>query len=95
MAIAKWKQRVGHAGVPLGNGKLPTNLRYADDMMLCAQSADESANMLEVLMEELAAVGLHLNPDKTKILTTEETAGAMFIEVENNMLKVMNGMDTH
>ncbi|CAK0809891.1 unnamed protein product [Prorocentrum cordatum] len=62
------------------------------DIMLYAQSADDLENMLELLMEELAAVGLHLDPDKTKVVTAEETAGAMFIEVENNMLKVMSDM---
>ena len=51
--------------------ELLTNVRYADDLMLYARSDIDLASMVESLVEELAAVGLHLDTSKTKILTTQ------------------------
>ena len=40
--------------------------------MLYARSDTDLASVIESLVEELAAVGLHLNTSKTKILTTQD-----------------------
>ena len=70
-AMRKWKLRIQHCGLHCGHNELLTNVRYADDLMLYARSDTDLANMVECLVEELAAVGLTLNTSKTKILTTE------------------------
>ena len=70
-AMRKWKLRVQHCGLHCDDDKLLTNVRYADDLMLYARSDTDLASMVASLVEELAAVGLHLNTSKTKILTTK------------------------
>ncbi|CAE7931485.1 XI-F, partial [Symbiodinium necroappetens] len=51
--------------------------------------------MLEVLSEELLKVGLQLNPQKTKILTTTELASPMYLDVHGDMISVLHGKDQH
>ena len=58
-AMRKWKLRLQHRGFDLGNGEYLTNLRYADDLMLYAKHWDELIFMMETLIVELSAVGLH------------------------------------
>jgi len=48
-----------------------SNLRFADDILLLATSQDDAICMLEILVLELEEIGLILNPNKTKMLTTE------------------------
>ncbi|CAK0810916.1 unnamed protein product [Prorocentrum cordatum] len=45
-----------------------TNLRFADDVLLFAQSQRDAANMLSHLQQEAAQYGLIVHPDKTKVL---------------------------
>ncbi|CAK0879144.1 unnamed protein product [Prorocentrum cordatum] len=59
LAMGIWKRRIGQAGLFIGDGEKFTNLRYADDIMLYASFADELAIVVEALIEELDAVGLH------------------------------------
>ena len=67
-----------------------TNLRFADDMLLIGRSLPQIKQMLKDLAEECGKVGLHLHPEKTKILNndmgygrqvTNAKAGDMDIEV--------------
>ena len=50
-----------------------TNIRYADDILMFAQSRSEAVSMLESLAGVLRQYGLELNAKKTKVLTTEAT----------------------
>ena len=45
-----------------------TNLRYADDTMLMAESEEELKSLLMKVKEESEKVGLKLNIQKTKIM---------------------------
>ena len=94
-AMRKWKHRLQHCGFDLGNGEILTNVRYADDLMLYAKHCDELVFMMELLIEELSAVGLHLNTSKTKILTTTALADRMFLDVGGDMIEVVHGQETH
>ena len=58
-------------GIRMGGGK-HNNLRYADDTTLMAESANNLKRILKKVKEQSAALGLHLNLTKTKIMTTEE-----------------------
>ena len=46
------------------------NLRYADDTTLMAESEEELKNLLMKLKEESEKVGLKLNIQKTKIMSS-------------------------
>jgi len=50
--------------------------------------------MMEILIEELSAVGLHLNTSKTKILTTTALTDRMFVDVGGDMIEVVHGQET-
>ena len=51
-------------------GRNMTNLRYADDTTLMAESEEELKGLLMKVKEESEKVGLKLNIQKTKIMTS-------------------------
>ena len=51
-------------------GKNITNLRYADDTTLMAESQEELKSLLMKVKEESEKVGLKLNIQKTKIMAS-------------------------
>ena len=51
-------------------GRNINNLRYADDTTLMAESEEELKSLLMKVKEESANVGLKLNIQKTKIMTS-------------------------
>ena len=50
-----------------------TNLRYADDTTLMAESEEELKSLLMKLKEESEKLGLKLNIQKTKIMASSPT----------------------
>ena len=59
-------------GVDLEDGGEPLlDLRFADDTLVFATSSQQAAYLLDELVVALADVGLILNEDKTKLLTTQ------------------------
>ena len=52
-------------------GKNVSNLRYADDTTLMAESKDELKSLLMKVKEESEKVGLKLNIQKTKIMASD------------------------
>ena len=57
------------AGIKIGE-RNTNNLRYADDTTLRAESEEELKSLLMKLKEESEKVGLKLNIQKTKIMTS-------------------------
>ena len=57
------------AGIKI-SGRNINNLRYADDTTLMAESEEELKNLLMKVKEESEKVGLKLNIQKTKIMTS-------------------------
>ena len=57
------------AGIKIA-GKNINNLRYADDTTLMAESEEELKSLLMKVKEESEKVGLKLNIQKTKIMTS-------------------------
>ena len=51
-------------------GRNSNNLRYADDTTLMAESEEELKSLLMKVKEESEKVGLKLNVQKTKIMTS-------------------------
>ena len=57
------------AGIKSAGRKI-NNLRYADDTTLLAESEEELKSLLMKVKEESEKVGLKLNIQKTKIMTS-------------------------
>ena len=57
------------AGIKIA-GKNINNLRYADDTTFMAENEEELASLLMKVKEESEKVGLKLNIQKTKIMTS-------------------------
>ena len=57
------------AGIKVAGGNI-NNLRYADDTTPMAESEEEPKSLLMKVQEESEKVGLKLNIQKTKIMTT-------------------------
>ena len=57
------------AGIKIARRNI-NNLRYADDTTLMAESEEELKSLLMRVKEETEKVGLNLNIQKTKIMTT-------------------------
>ena len=57
------------AGIKIA-GRNITNLRYADDTTLMAESEEELKSLLRKVKEESEKVGLKLNIQKTKIMAS-------------------------
>ena len=66
------RTEIGHAGFDLGDnlGNL-VDLRFADDILLFANSGPEVAEILDKFVKAVGKVGLRLNIEKTVILTNE------------------------
>ena len=60
------------AGIKI-SGRNINNLRYADDTTLMAESEEELKNLLMKVKEESEKVGLKLNIQKTKIMSSGPT----------------------
>ena len=87
-AMRKWKLRVQHCGLHCADDELLTNVHYADGLILYARSDTDLASMVESLVEEWAAVGLHFNTSKTKFLTTQNLKEPMFLDIGGDMIEV-------
>ena len=58
-----------HAGIKI-SGRNNSNLRYADDTTLMAESEEELKSLLRKVKEDSEKVGLRLNIQKTKIIAS-------------------------
>ena len=64
--MESWRDSAGNRGFDLGDGmECLLDLRLADDIFWFAATKEELAMFLGALVEELAGVGLLLNPAKT------------------------------
>ena len=71
------------------------DLRFANDVLLFANTRDKVQNPLDTLVRHLAAAGLVLNTSKTVALTTEAQTPS-FIQVRGgHMIKVLGHTESH
>lgn len=59
------------------NGEQISNLRFADDIVLIANSAEEMENMIRKLENKGAESGVTMNNNKTKIFLNDNTVENM------------------
>ena len=62
--LEKWDK-----GIAIGGRKV-TNLRYADDTTLIAGTKDDLKELITKVKRVSEEAGLHLNFEKTKVITT-------------------------
>ena len=72
MSMANWRDEMEHLGLDLRDGgRSLLDLRFADDILIFGTDYHVIGVLLDKLVENLAAVGLQLNAQKTKVLTTQ------------------------
>ena len=94
-AFRKWKDRLQNHGFILSEG-LPrlTNSRYVDDVMIFGKSENEICEMTEMLIEELAKVGLHLNGSKSKVITNDAPEYD-WVDIAGELVDILKPTETH
>ena len=72
MVMACWRASVEDLGLDLcDGGPALLDFKFADDILIFGTSYNVIGALLDKFVENLAAVGLQLNVDKTKILTSQ------------------------
>ena len=83
------------AGIKIA-GRNINNLRYADDTTLMTESEEELKSLLMKVKEESEKVGLKLNIQKTKILTSSSsTSWQIDGETVETMTVFIWGLQNH
>ena len=96
MVFRRWKDRLRSHGLDVTNqGERLTNTRYADDVLLYAKSLVEVQEMLSILHDELAKVGLQMHAGKTKILTTSQSGTPTLVELDDMRIEVLPSTACH
>ena len=96
LAMSEWRAANPQGGIDLGDDMLRLlDLRFADDVLIFANTKEEVQNLMDSLVRHLAAAGLMLNTSKTVALTTEAQP-ASFIQVgDSHMIKVLGNTESH
>ena len=89
-ALGQWRTEIGNAGFDLGDalGNL-VDLRFADDILLFANSGPEVAQILDKFVKAVGKVGLRLNVEKAVILTNEAQPPNTLVTKDGLILKVL------
>ena len=69
------------------DGKILSNLRFADDLFLCTETPQELQQMLQELSDESRRTGLKMNIAKTKVMVVDNT----HINVNNVLIENVQG----
>jgi Reverse transcriptase (RNA-dependent DNA polymerase) len=95
-ALGSWHRQVAHLGFDLQDGGPNLlELRFADDILLFAATANEASFLLDSLVRALAVVGLILNADKTYALTNETLAPLTISTPDGLTVNVLSGDSAH
>ena len=83
------------AGIKIAERNI-NNLRYADDTTLMAESEEELKSLLMKVKEESEKVGLKLNIQKTKIMTSSPITSWQIDENSGNSVRLyFSGLQNH
>ena len=82
------------AGVKIA-GRNITNLKYADDTTLMAESEEELKSLFMKVKEESEKVGLKLNIQKTKIMASHHFMGNRWGNSGNSVRLYFWGLQNH
>lgn len=87
--------RIGQCGVNLGVEEKLTNIRYADDLMIYANTIGDLRYTLEVLFDELVACGLQINAAKCKVLTVNCRSPLEGVCINGECIKILKDDEKH
>ena len=76
-------------------GRNITNLKYADDTTLMAESEEELKSLLMRVKEESEKVGLKLNIQKMKIMASHHFMGNRWGNSGNSVRLYFSGLQNH
>uniref|UniRef100_A0A0N4Y8C1 Reverse transcriptase domain-containing protein n=1 Tax=Nippostrongylus brasiliensis TaxID=27835 RepID=A0A0N4Y8C1_NIPBR len=74
------KALVNQRGVLFGDGQRTTDLTFADDVAVFANNEEELTQMLREIATTAYPYGLIINAKKTKVLTSDGTPDAVFLD---------------
>ena len=63
----------GTWGLKIAGKYLRRHLRFADDILICANTPHELQQMLQELVDETESWGLKMNKSKTKVMMENDT----------------------
>ena len=102
MVMRRWKLKLRSHGLKLEADPLAerlTNVRFADDLIIYANSMEELVQMLDLLVGEFKLAGLTLNAKKSKIFTLDEAAvdsdSPLLVEVADGFVEVVRKGASH
>ena len=78
-----------HNGTITINGRLITNLRFADDIDGLAGSEDEMISLENKISEAASKFGMEINPTKTKLMLNDNTCNPNII-IQNEHIETVN-----
>ena len=95
-ALRQWRTEIENAGFDLGDARDNlVDLRFADDILLFANSGPDVAQILGKFVKAVGKVGLRLNVDKTVILTNEAQPPNTLVTKNGLILKVLERNQGH
>ena len=94
--MGMWRRTVGRLGLDLGDGG-PTllDLRFADDILIFATTYIDASLLLDELVVCLSQVGLVLNTDKTKVMTTEAQPPSFLSTPAGLQIEILDQQSCH
>ena len=96
MSMANWRDEMEHLGLNLGDGgRSLLDLRFADDILIFGADYHVVGILLDKLVENLAAVGLQLNVQKTKVLTTQAQPPSRLQTPNGLIISVLDKESSH
>ena len=96
MSMANWRDEMEHLGLDLRDGgRSLLDLRFADDILIFGTDYHVIGVLLDKLVENLAAVGLQLNAQKTKVLTTQAQPPSQLQTPNGLTISVPDGESSH
>ncbi|EYC03920.1 hypothetical protein Y032_0091g2500 [Ancylostoma ceylanicum] len=70
----------GRSGVQYGDNQFLTDLMFADDSAIFAETYTEATDIISSIAEVAESYGLRINGDKTKIMTTDGSEAKVYLE---------------
>ena len=87
--MKRWQEE--NKGIRLGGRKEDclTNLRFAHDVLLFSTSLSKLKDMLQDVKRSTEKVGLETHPDKTNILSNQDTRRKKEVTIDNIKVEVL------
>ena len=87
--LKRWQER--KKGIRLGGRREDclTNLRFADDVLLFCTSLGKLKDMLQDVKRSTEKVGLETHPNKTTILSNQDTIRQKEVTIDNIKVEVL------